>query len=357
MRRLFWRVLFFIFKPVICLLVFAYSIKRFSYRVIISFGLLPLTLGLVYNSHFCFFIASIMLFFLLLLFLFDIFMNKDKILMKMRKGVIIDETPYNKLDNNDNLHNKEDYENEEYNDEDNVNNDVNDYDTNTDALASLSLFLIEQISGFWFWVLVYGIYAYFVQKDLLPFKISFVMLVINIIFALKNNKFIKKLMNYEFIKVSKKFLDKGENVVYRSKISKFAYLSYFFICYYFFTNSYVLLKLFRVFKTDFLIGLLALIIILILLVFSLLSIIDMLTKRFWLTNKNLIITYFFKTYKIPINEISDISFDRVVIGIFYVSILKIQTKTNKNFRILGTTCIDVSDVFEDLTKSSNKQLD
>lgn len=73
--------------------------------------------------------------------------------------------------------------------------------------------------------------------------------------------------------------------------------TYLFFHLLFFTNSYVLKNLFHSLKTDFFIGILALIIILMFLVVSLLSIINMLTKRFWLTKKNLIITYFLKLIK------------------------------------------------------------
>ena len=109
-------------------------------------------------------------------------MNKDKILIKMKKGVIINEVPHNNLNNNDNLINKNEYIEDKENEED------NDEDYQTNVINILFLILIEQISGFWLWVLIYGIYAYFVQENLMPVKIAFIMLIINIIFTLKNKQ-------------------------------------------------------------------------------------------------------------------------------------------------------------------------
>ena len=46
-------------------------------------------------------------------------------------------------------------------------------------------YIVQQIFGFWLWVLFYGIYAYFVNKDILPLSIALTMYVIDKIMSIK----------------------------------------------------------------------------------------------------------------------------------------------------------------------------
>lgn len=46
-------------------------------------------------------------------------------------------------------------------------------------------YIVQQIFGFWLWVLFYGIYAYFASKDILPLSIALTMYVIDKIMSIK----------------------------------------------------------------------------------------------------------------------------------------------------------------------------
>lgn len=185
MKRLSWKIFYFIFKPILPALLVTYFTRVFTFPLLICVAIFILFMGLDKNNNFYIFIASIILLLIILLFLLTIFMNKDKYLMKLRKGVIIKETPYN-----DNLLNGENYRDENDEDEDKYEDDDNDNykDINNERMSYI--YLLELISAFWFWVLFYGIYAYYVNKEWYPFKIAFIMFVVNIIcnFIIKKHK-------------------------------------------------------------------------------------------------------------------------------------------------------------------------
>ena len=46
-------------------------------------------------------------------------------------------------------------------------------------------YIVQQIFEFWLWVLFYGIYAYLVNKDILPLSIALIMYVIDKIMSIK----------------------------------------------------------------------------------------------------------------------------------------------------------------------------
>lgn len=156
-----------------------------------------------------------------------------------------------------------------------------------------------------------------------------------------------------------KYLDDNETVVYRSKTCLFWNILYLLFLYAFIDSKFIFL-LFQHMKNilDTILSLFLLIISVIIFIYVICHLIDVIMKRFWITNKNLILTYFFKTYKIPLSEISGIYYsDSTFFRIFrlFFSSLVIITKTNRIFTILGTTCNDVSKVFKGLKKSPKKK--
>jgi len=158
-----------------------------------------------------------------------------------------------------------------------------------------------------------------------------------------------------------KFLDYNEKVVYKSKTSLVWNIIYIIFCYSCIHPKSFFILAFQNMKTipDTLISLLVLIICLFIFIYSVFSLIDVMTKRFWITNKNLILTYFFKTYKIPLSEIVTISYldpaNYFPLFRIFVSLLVIQTKQGKVFTILGTTCNDIKSYFKDLKKTDKEK--
>lgn len=175
MKSLFWKLFIFIFKPIIPLFLTAYYLKAISYYFLSIICIFAIIFGLMYKSRFFIYIAGFIGIFLFFLFVFDKLMkNKDKILMKMRKGTITDNTSKDEVKASDN---GEISEKAKIIKNRKINDDKDD--------RPWWFYIVQQIFGFWLWVLFYGIYAYFASKDIFPLSIALTMYVIDKIMSIK----------------------------------------------------------------------------------------------------------------------------------------------------------------------------
>lgn len=175
MKKLFFQLFYFVFKPIIPLFMFTYFVRAISYYFLIIIGLSLLIFGWIENSRFLIILAGITGVFTIALFFFDLFINKEEILMKKRKGVINNEISDKNISN---------IKNPQEADDDEDDNDDNSDDKNERPLI---VWFIEQISGFWLWTLFYGIYAYFAHKDYVPAIIALAMFILNKILSIKKS--------------------------------------------------------------------------------------------------------------------------------------------------------------------------